>query len=413
MSIPRQEIPDRQERGAALIALLFTVLLASSYLLLHRANSTPSPPERAARTAAALAQAKEALIARAVTHNDRPGSLPCPDLITNQPALNNVPGDGKADLIPFGSNECPSHVGWLPWRTLDLPDPRDASGERLWYAMSSSFRDHPSAQPINSDTATTITLNGQGDIAAIVFAANAPLSTQLRPSNTITDYLDGANADGDMAYVSLPTNENFNDVARPITGAEIMLAVERRVAGEALKCLRVYGLASGNRYPWTTRINSGSGSPLSFEDREGERFGRLPETLSKTEDADGDMAGNWPTDCGISPTATQGWWRNWKELVFYAVANRHKPSSTPPTNLCGVDGYTGPDCLTVNGVADKQIVVLVAGRRLVTVAGGQPRTLDNDKNDIDNYLEGENRNLPVFTATTPTESLNDLVRSIP
>ncbi|MEO8003766.1 MAG: hypothetical protein ABI771_02590, partial [Betaproteobacteria bacterium] len=47
-------------------------------------------------TEAALAKAKEALIAYAATDLNRPGELPCPDILTNI-AGNNIPNDGIAD----------------------------------------------------------------------------------------------------------------------------------------------------------------------------------------------------------------------------------------------------------------------------------------------------------------------------
>src|SRR5688572_33057105 len=99
-------------------------------------------------TRAALAEGKQALVGRAVADNDRPGSLPCPDAVTN--VVGNVPNDGIADAL--AGNDCPSYIGRLPWRTLGLPDLRDEHVERLWFALSPTFRDHVTAQPLNSAT---------------------------------------------------------------------------------------------------------------------------------------------------------------------------------------------------------------------------------------------------------------------
>ena len=49
-------------------------------------------------------------------------------------------------------------IGRLPWKTFGLPDLRDGSGERLWYALSPNFRDNPSVSPLNSDTRGSITV---------------------------------------------------------------------------------------------------------------------------------------------------------------------------------------------------------------------------------------------------------------
>ncbi len=86
---------------------------------------------------AALAQAREALIAYAV---DRPvnsvvgpGYLPCPDL----------DDDGWAEATcgsQSGDTGQAARIGRLPWKTLGLPDLRDGAGERLWYAVSSKYK---------------------------------------------------------------------------------------------------------------------------------------------------------------------------------------------------------------------------------------------------------------------------------
>jgi hypothetical protein len=129
-----------------------------------------------ARTQAALAAAREALIARAVAASERPGSLPCPD----------VDNDGDAEA-PNLLGVCPSNLGRLPWRTLGVPDLRDGSGEHLWYALSPRFRDHALAQPINSDSKGTLTVYSNTttvvvttEAAAVVFAPGGVLSGQNR-----------------------------------------------------------------------------------------------------------------------------------------------------------------------------------------------------------------------------------------
>jgi hypothetical protein len=86
---------------------------------------------------AALAQAREALIAYAV---DRPinavvgpGYLPCPDL----------DDDGWAEATcgsQTGDTGQAQRIGRLPWKTLGLADLRDGAGERLWYAVSSKYK---------------------------------------------------------------------------------------------------------------------------------------------------------------------------------------------------------------------------------------------------------------------------------
>lgn len=218
----------RSTRGFALIALLSLLTAGVLYFLVGQLDAAAVQRKGDEATTKALAQAREALIGRAATDDNRPGSLPCPDFMTNIPG-NNVPGDGKADML--AGNDCPSYIGWLPWRTLGVADLRDGSGERLWYALSDSLRDDDSAEPINSSTALTLMLDGNS-VAAIVIAPGAPLGGPPRPSNNAASYLDGANADGDAAYVSGPAGANFNDRLQSVGSQELFLAVGKRVAAE-------------------------------------------------------------------------------------------------------------------------------------------------------------------------------------
>jgi len=229
----------RRERGAALLIILTIIGIGAAFLLVSALNKVNQRIERDKISAAALAQAKDAIIGRAVLDDNRLGSLPCPDLVTNIAGIN-VPGDGTADL--FAGNECPSYVGWLPWRTLGLPELRDASGERLWYALSRSLRDDDSAQPINSSTAGDLAVGTASQIAAIVFAPGQPLSGQSgRPSNNMADYLDGSNADGDNNYTFGPISDSFNDRLIHISRDQLMTSVTKRVAQELKQLLDASG----------------------------------------------------------------------------------------------------------------------------------------------------------------------------
>ncbi len=259
-----------QHGNALWLVLILTGLLASYALARH----SPAPASwRDSQLQQALAHTKEALIARAVSDDNRPGSLPCPDLITNSSGLNNHPGDGKADM--FTLTQCPSYIGWLPWVTLDLPETLDDGGSRLWYALAPALRDDDSAQPINSDTSTGLWMDGHPDIAALIIAPRAMLTGQSRPSNTPRDYLDGENANGDdRHYVSGPASNTFNDLVLPISRQELMAATEKRVAGEVQRCLEQHTASPANashRTPWPAPL-----SAVNFQGRAGSLFGRIP-----------------------------------------------------------------------------------------------------------------------------------------
>ena len=145
-----------RQRGQALIALLLIVGVAITALVFYFATPARPEIERDKKTAAALAEAKAALIGFAAgidltaAGTPRPGDLPCPDF----------DNDGTADT------PCGAVVGRLPWQRLGLPDLRDGDGERLWYAVSGNFKNNPRtacANPgdmgcLNSDSRGTITV---------------------------------------------------------------------------------------------------------------------------------------------------------------------------------------------------------------------------------------------------------------
>ncbi|MGH8610826.1 MAG: hypothetical protein ACREYF_01960 [Gammaproteobacteria bacterium] len=232
-----------------------------------------------------------------------------------------------------------------------------------------------------------------------------------------------------------------NDTLLAITYQDLMPAMEKRVVGEILTCLKEYAAPTtpnNGRYPWAAKLDSSA--PPEFDDDNGERFGRLPDgqysvvfpgsvTLNDTKTAMGGTAWDyWPnrdinsnSNCKLTSNESPNtWWLNWKEVVFYSVAGGFQPAAGPPA--CGL---APNNCLIVNPpslAADKQVVVIAAGKRLqaaASVPSGQPRT-DTDpitrnayKADVRNYLEGDNATplLPddSFTVQTPSSTFNDVV----
>ena len=126
---------DRQ-RGAVLVLaalLIFAVLAATLLVDMALVGSA----ERDRLSDAALAQAREALVAyaadRPINASVGPGYLPCPDLDDDgwaEPTCGSQSGDSGQQ----------QRIGRLPWKTLGLPDLRDGYGERLWYAVSSKYK---------------------------------------------------------------------------------------------------------------------------------------------------------------------------------------------------------------------------------------------------------------------------------
>lgn len=241
------------ERGMVLV--LFAVLLAlgALYLIVGQLDSVQLRSRQDQRTAAALVQAKEALLAYATTYRDThadevPGYLPCPD----------VDGDGSADALVCGGMD-QVVVGLLPYKQLGLADFRDRSGTCFWYVVSGTFKAAAAKPtPLNWDTQGQLAIldgagntavapeDAQGGAAAAIIAAGSPLTGQARTSDpgkvcgisdarvVQTAYLDGGYsfpADSG-AIVQLrqgqSSNANNNDRLAWVTPREIFERIKRR-----------------------------------------------------------------------------------------------------------------------------------------------------------------------------------------
>lgn len=288
-----------RQQGIALlvfVTLLATAAAAVTVTALNRSSQNVHIA-RDKITAAALAQAKEALIGRAVTDENHPGSLPCPD--TNN--------DGIAEL--FSGTNCPSYIGRLPWRTLGLPDISDGSRERLWYALSDRFRDNAVAEPINSDTLgnrAVYTPNTQYDQAgtllteqaiAIVFSAGDVLSGQNRMAANINNadhYLESLNCPGANCrdntvgtgpFITGPIfdanrNSLLNDRLTLITHENLFPSVEKIVAKRASTMLNTHlsSYWSTSLYPFAAIFTDPSTS--RYTPSSNNTHGLLPRTAT-------------------------------------------------------------------------------------------------------------------------------------
>ncbi len=249
-----------KQSGQTLLAFVLAMIIGSSYLLVSTYNDNATRIAAGEQAAYKLKLAKQALIGYAASYPDNvnpdegPGYLLCPD--TN--------GDGFAETNCSGAA-----VGRFPWKTLELTDVYDASGQTLWYALSENYRYGPNKRiPLNSETPGQLSVDGVGDIVAIVFSPGIPVAGQTRTvgSNAVNDFLDGENADGDADFVTTLAAPNvkkldgvydandslvFNDRLVKISREELMRVVERRVMGEYRQVLANY-FATYSAYPWLT-----------------------------------------------------------------------------------------------------------------------------------------------------------------
>lgn len=292
MRFRERAVADGQ-KGVALLVGLLLVFLATATWMLRQSSGIAVRNQFERTTASALSQAKEALIGRAAVDDDRPGSLPCPDLIDN----------GVSPLLV--GNNCPSYVGRLPWKTLRIGDLRDASGERLWYALAPALRNDNSAQPVNSQKPLEITLDGTPNIAAIVLSPGLALADQNgRPSNAAADYLDGSNNDGDNAYISGPATPTFNDKILAITREDLFRTVHQRVLAE-VRGINTSPLGAPN---WGLRHYYADNGSFPWADSGADGYGDV-----------GTVSGNLPYRDLAASAATPTWLtvNGWLPLVTY------------------------------------------------------------------------------------------------
>ena len=382
--------------------LLFIAILVMIGLYLM--TSFPARgPGNGLRTAIAMSEAKDALIGRAVQDPNRPGSLPCPD----------TDGDGVAEL--FAGGECPAYVGRLPWKTLDLPDLRDDAGETLWYALSRNFRDHPSAQPINSDTAGNLAVYASdgatlvaADAAAIVFAPGAALAGQSRGGTVSScpaygksvaqnlcpgNYLDSLNCPGAACrsnatgpFVTGPVSGSVNDLLLVIRARDIVPPVEKYVAANLLSWLQTYH-ALNHAYPYPARYDHCDGEHCDGD--ETVCRGRIPLTDPAFPDKHGNPA----------PLPWPDWFVNnqWYREIYYSVG---------AAALVSAENLAAPACASSLSLSGNAV-------DMVFFTPGTPvGSISRPSNVLSDYLEdAENQDGWGAGANdlyvVPTSTLND------
>lgn len=242
---PQPPSPSHARRLSKVIVALvavglvgYTVWKLLPYLPNRGVSTQTADPQES------LIKARKALLQYSRQHAQRPGSLPCPDLNS----------DGLAELPTAG--HCPSPLGRFPWKTLGFSQElRDRAGETLWYVISPSLRDDPIAQPIHISTATQLTLDGKGGLAALIIGPGRALPSQsTRPDgpraagNQVSDYLEAGNIDDDMNFVSQSAITKVNDEFVTLTQKDLMAAVAERATTELAAVLAPYQVQKGG-YP--------------------------------------------------------------------------------------------------------------------------------------------------------------------
>jgi type II secretory pathway pseudopilin PulG len=418
-----------KQHGAVLMIMLVIMIVGIAAILVNSLNSVRLKNARQENTAAALAQAKDALIGYAITYGDNPshslpqvdGYLPCPDK-----AGVNLEGVAKP---PCGGLNV-SVIGRLPWKTLELSTLRDGDGECLWYAVSGTYKDNPKTGLMNWDTegqfqafaAAGTPLTNQNQVVAVIFAPGAPLSGQNRGPDgfapicggnyTTINYLDsdvtiGADnaalssitfppaANASSQFFTAGATTKINDQMIFITKQDIWNAVQKRtdfqntlklLTQRVAECLANYGKHNSNINnkslprpaplgPFDYSVNT------NYDDSATLYAGRVPYNVSTSKTTTGNTFSNLMTtaNCPAGWASVDPWWNNWKDHLFYAIGLTFRP--TLNTNQsCGPG-----TCLTINGSGQYAGVVIFAEQ----ILSNQSRA---DKSAVANYLEGNNAN---------------------
>jgi hypothetical protein len=215
-------------------------------------------------------------------------------------------------------------------------------------------------------------------------------------------------------------------------------------------------LTTNNKYSWASKLNSLPNTPdVDYFDQKNSGFGRIPDnmvqSISAINDVDDDgindidISSKWPATLNGESCFDRsaglahhewGWWKEWREEVFFAVDELHEPSATTyiwvknnfDKTLCTmsliVNNISGcpvgkkerrklKNKLTINSTRKQSLVVMVAGRKLELASGKQERISLEEKKDIKNYLEPDN--VPVkqnFMSKWATDDFNDAVCGI-
>jgi hypothetical protein len=286
------------QRGFALIAILALAALITAFIIASALNRTPTDivNEREDRSMSALRKAKAALIAYAANEqwqaskgqvSTQPGGLPCPDIDPDTDSSNTGVSAGA-----ICSSNATNRVGRFPFSTIGAEDLRDASGERLWYAVSSTFYKN-SANVINSETLGQLNVTGPAaasNVVAIVFAPGEALSGQNRLGagyNTPAAYLEGFTPSSpDYTFASITRSSGTaNDRLLVITQAELMAVVEPVVAARIerdVKPLLADYFSVWGRYPFAVPFVSPSAVQGAYLGASPQTQGLLPVTNTAT-----------------------------------------------------------------------------------------------------------------------------------
>ena len=374
--------------GFVLLLVLLSLLGVLGIVFVTNVASGGDKISRGNTTSVALAKAKAALLAYALSGDaaGRPGEFPCPTVAAPTVATYGTSAGACATV----------RIGRLPWRTLGIQELFDSAGEPLWYAVSNKFR--PAVAKINSDILGDLTIYDMGgsavlanQVVAVIFSAGAPVSNQNRTSTVslcattstsiagtacAANYLDTGsgrnNATNAGPYIADRSNSTFNDQLVYITTMDFIPKIEERAAAFLTRTLNDYYVTNGY-YPYAANYSEYA-NPTVLNCANGVYAGRFPFniTVAPYTGATCSSLAEWP---GVSnPNIFPAWFtqNQWNVAVHYVVG---KAFAKGGSKVCAGLG----DCLTVDGDTTVQAMFILPG--VPTSSQTRPSSIPS------NYLE--------------------------
>ncbi|MQM32131.1 MAG: hypothetical protein CRU78_17140 [Candidatus Accumulibacter phosphatis] len=358
------------------MAMLTLLTLFGLSVFVGQLSATRFLAANAHSAAAALAEARDALIADAISHASisEAGYLRLPDLGVN---LSEVAVEGEASANFSGNGKDRSVIGKLPSKTLDTGALRDTVGECLWYVVSGRLQTASVTDALNWDTQGQIDIiDGSGalvasNLAALVVAPGRALDSQDRALADAAYAGCGGNYD---ARNYLDTFENTNAVSGQVN--YFAGSTNNRVAPD--KNNKSFVMAANDfyndRYLWISVADIFD--PLI---RRRDFAAAIAQILDDPAFQTIPVSGIKGTEAFTCPTLpVKNFCKNWKEMLFL--------TELPTPAKITIDGKeTADPC---------RRVLIFAGRR----GAGQSRNDDTQRGQPNNYLEDPN--LALFAVPT-------------
>jgi type II secretory pathway pseudopilin PulG len=359
------------QQGGALIILVVILVLAASTALFYVLDGRSVKIERDNKTAAVLAEAKQALIGFAVAKTPvaTAGYLPNPDFHLS-PIIPEGSQAGVAAAVDI------SVLGKFPWYSLNTPPFKDGWNECLWYVVSGRIKTNPKTAIFNWDSLGQIDVIDAGgntlarNLAALIVSPGAILSAQDRSQVAADTPQCGGSYDA-VHYL------DPYDAAHAIAGNANYFAASTNHRQAADSSNKVFVLAQtahyNDRFVFVS-IDDIFRPLMRRSDFAAQISALLADPYLQTVGISGSK-GNSSVNCALTNASNAVFCSNWKEMLLLV----NLPLPAPIV----IDGITTASCARV---------VLFAGQKIA----GQTRLTAVHKSDAANYLEGVN--LSAFNA---------------